>query len=84
MSDAFEAKRAEIAKDQHADQEDPDEYLAANVFWVPTEARWSNLQAKAKSPDIGKHIDDAMDAIEHVSSNEKLKGALRAATPGRR
>ena len=76
VSDAFEAQRAEIAKDQHADQEDPDEYLAANVFWVPPEARWSNLQGKAKSPDIGKHIDDAMDAIERVSSNEKLKGAL--------
>jgi type I restriction enzyme M protein len=76
VSDAFEAQRKRLADDDLADQEDPDEYLAANVFWVPPEARWSHLQAKAKSPDIGKLIDDAMDAIERVPSNEKLKGAL--------
>jgi type I restriction enzyme M protein len=40
--------------------EDRDEYLAANVFWVPKEARWSTLQANAKQPTIGKLIDDAM------------------------
>ena len=55
---------------------DPDEYLAANVFWVPPEARWSHLQAKAKTPEIGKLIDEAMDAIENVPSNAKLKGGL--------
>jgi type I restriction enzyme M protein len=76
VSDAFEAQRKKLAEDDLADQEDPDEYLAANVFWVPPEARWSHLQANAKSPDIGKLIDDAMDAIERVPSNEKLKGAL--------
>ena len=76
VSDAFEAQRKKLAEDDLADQEDPDEYLAANVFWVPPEARWSSLQAKAKSPDIGRVIDDAMDAIERVPWNEKLKGAL--------
>ena len=30
--------------------EDPDEYLAENVFWVPKEARWSHLQARPSSP----------------------------------
>jgi type I restriction enzyme M protein len=30
--------------------EERDEYLAENVFWVPPEARWSYLQAHAKSP----------------------------------
>lgn len=76
ISDAFEAQRAKLAEDEYADTEDPDEYLAANVFWVPPEARWSFLQANAKQPNIGKLIDDAMDAIEKIESNENLKGAL--------
>lgn len=57
-----------------ADPEDPDEYLANNVFWVPKEARWSHLQANAKQPTIGKLIDDAMVAIER--DNKRLKGVL--------
>jgi type I restriction enzyme M protein len=76
VSEAFEAQRKKLALDEYADVEDPDEYLAANVFWVPPEARWSHLQAKAKTPEIGKLIDEAMDAIENVPSNAKLKGAL--------
>ena len=36
ISDAFEAKRAELLKEELADAEDPEEYLAENVFWVPT------------------------------------------------
>ena len=74
ISDAFEAKRAELLQEELADAEDPEEYLAENVFWVPKKARWSHLQAKAKQPTIGKDIDDAMLAIE--ASNASLKGVL--------
>ena len=74
ISDAFEAKRAELLKEVLADAEDPEEYLAENVFWVPKDARWSHLQAKAKQPTIGKVIDDAMLAIE--ARNASLKGVL--------
>ena len=74
ISDAFEAKRAELLKEELADAEDSEEYLAENVFWVPKDARWSYLQARAKQPTIGKHIDDAMLAIE--ASNASLKGVL--------
>ena len=74
ISDAFEAKRAELLKEKLADAEDPEEYLAENVFWVPKVARWSHLQAKAKQPTIGKVIDDAMLAIE--ARNASLKGVL--------
>ena len=74
ISDAFEAKRTELLKEELADAEDPEEYLAENVFWVPKGARWSHLQAKAKQPTIGKDIDDAMLAIE--ASNASLKGVL--------
>jgi type I restriction enzyme M protein len=57
-----------------ANPEDPDEYKAENVFWVPAEARWSHLQANAKQPTIGKDVDDAMVAIER--DNPRLKGVL--------
>ena len=76
ISDAFEEKHATLAAQQAqgADPEDPDEYRAENVFWVPKEARWSNLRANAKQPTIGKLIDDAMVAIER--DNPSLKGVL--------
>ncbi len=54
--------------------EDPDEYRAENIFWVPKEARWSHLQDNAKQPSIGKLVDDAMVAIER--DNPSLKGVL--------
>ena len=77
ISDAFQAKYKELEgkKDtEYTDPEDRDEYAAANIFWVPKEARWANLQAGAKQPTIGKMIDDAMIAIE--KENPKLKGVL--------
>lgn len=51
-----------------------DYYTATNVFWVPESARWEALRAAAKSPDIGKRIDDALTIIE--IENPKLKGIL--------
>ena len=57
-----------------ADPEDKDEYQAEKVFFVPEAARWSYLQSIAKTPDIGKNVDDAMDAIE--GENPALKGVL--------
>jgi type I restriction enzyme M protein len=49
-------------------------YLAANVFWLPPEARWHTIKAKAKSPEIGKAIDDAIGAIKR--KRPTLKGVL--------
>ena len=74
ISNAFEAKRAALLAEDPTAAEDPDEYLAENVFWVPKEARWSHLQDNAKQPTIGKLIDDAMSEIE--KSNPGLKGVL--------
>lgn len=78
ISDAFGEQYARLSagKDEYvdADPEDPDEYRAANVFFVPAEARWSHLLEKAKQPGIGKVVDDAMDAIER--DNPSLKGVL--------
>lgn len=76
VSDSFEElhQRLLAEADQGADPEDPDEYRAENVFWVPPEARWSFLQGKAKQPTIGKLVDEAMVAIER--DNTRLKGVL--------
>src|SRR6266516_2353192 len=76
ISDAFEEHHAklEAEKSQGADPEDPDEYRAKNIFWVPPEARWSNLRTQAKQPTIGQLVDDAMTAIER--DNPTLAGVL--------
>jgi type I restriction enzyme M protein len=76
ISDAFEAKYTQLdgERKQGADPEDPDEYRAVNIFWVPKEARWSLLKANAPQPTIGKLVDDAMEAIER--DNPTLKAVL--------
>ncbi len=84
ISDAFETRREALREELAADGitgpsaenmlESRDEYTAENVFWVPQEARWAEIQAKGKTPNIGKLIDDAMYAIER--DNPKLKGKL--------
>ncbi len=74
ISDAFEERYKFLVKEPLAEPEEPDEYLAKNVFYVPKEARWEHLQKNAKQPNIGKLIDDAMDAIE--KGNSSLRGVL--------
>lgn len=75
ISDAFEETHEKLMKEfGEASAEDRDEYLAENVFWVPKEARWKFVQSQAKTPQIGKIIDDAMVAIE--AENPTLKGVL--------
>jgi len=84
ISDAFETRRQKLADELKADGiigdeaerllESRDEYTAENIFWVPPEARWGNIQNQAKQPNIARLIDDAMYAIER--DNPKLKGKL--------
>jgi hypothetical protein len=76
ISDAFEEQhtKLEAEKAQGADPEDPDEYRALSIFWVPPEARWWHLKAQAKQPTIGQLVDDAMSGIER--DNASLKGVL--------
>ena len=86
ISDSFEEHRAKLVAGEGdyagSNPEDPDEYRAENIFWVPKESRWSFLQANAKQPTIGKIVDDAMDAIEKANepkdktSKNSLKGVL--------
>lgn len=74
ISDSFEEKHNELKKDKAANPNDPDEYLAENVFWVPEKARWSHIEKNAHSESIGKQINNAMRLIEE--SNEHLKDVL--------
>jgi type I restriction enzyme M protein len=78
ISDSFEEHHAKLVagEDEYAgaNPEDPDEYRAENIFWVPPAARWTYLQNSAKQPTIGKIVDDAMVAIER--DNPRLKGIL--------
>jgi type I restriction enzyme M protein len=78
ISDAFEELFLKLKSGEGeyagADPEDKDEYKAENVFFVPEKARWSYLQSKARLPEIGKEVDQAMDAIE--KDNPTLKDVL--------
>ena len=76
ISDAFEEvhARLEAESSQGADPEDPDEYRAENIFWVPVEARWSRLKEQARQPTIGQVVDEAMAGIER--DNPALKDVL--------
>ena len=76
ISDAFEERHAQLEREQAegADPEDPDEYRAESIFWVPREARWGHLKAQARQPTIGQLVDDAMAAIER--DNPALKDVL--------
>ncbi|ULT26852.1 type I restriction-modification system subunit M N-terminal domain-containing protein [Sphingobacterium sp. E70] len=78
ISDAFNDLHQKLEQGERefegADPEDPDEYLAYNVFYVPEKARWTFLRDNAKQPEIGVLIDQAMDNIEKI--NDNLKGVL--------
>lgn len=84
ISDRFDEQRTIITEELVAEGydaeeiavtlEDRDEYMGDNVFWVPEGARWAEIQAQAKQPDIGQLIDNAMQLIER--ENPLLRGVL--------
>jgi len=74
FNDLYEKLKVGQGEFEGADTEDADEYRAYNIFFVPEKARWQYLQDRAKQPEVGKLVDDAMDAIEKI--NPSLKGVL--------
>jgi type I restriction enzyme M protein len=52
ISDAFEAKRAELIAlaAEGADSEDPDEYRAENIFWCPKRAAGRCSRTMRRNP----------------------------------
>jgi type I restriction enzyme M protein len=76
ISDTFNEHHQRIVRDFDLETaEDRDEYTAEGIFWVPSEARWGELQAKAKQSNIGTLIDKAMEALERENPKQ-LKGVL--------
>jgi len=65
---------SENPSEYESELEERDYYSQDNVFWVPKESRWETLRSKAKQPDIGSLVDDAMTAIE--TENQSLRGKL--------
>src|SRR5216110_3539823 len=80
ISDSFEEHHAKLIAGEGeyagANPEDPDEYKAENVFWVPPAARWAYLQNSAKQSTIGKIVDDAMVAIKTDANTRASFGDL--------
>lgn len=74
ISDKFETRYNELVTEGEGYEEELDEYLAVNVFWVPKEARWGYIMKNAKDERIGQYIDDAMILIE--KENKTLKNVL--------
>ena len=75
ISDAFEERHAAVLAEWGEEAaEDPDEYTAEAIFWVPPEARWTHLRAQARQPTIGQTVDDAMVGVER--DNPALKDVL--------
>lgn len=74
VSGAFEQRYNELLSEGEGFENDPDEYIAENIFFVPEEARWSKIADAAHSPEIGMVLDNAMRAIE--KENESLKNVL--------
>ncbi|MDO5755581.1 MAG: class I SAM-dependent DNA methyltransferase, partial [Tissierellia bacterium] len=74
ISDSFEERYEILKKEGYGFEEDRDEYVAENIFFVPEKARWDYIAKNATTPEIGKIIDQAMIAVEE--ENDRLKGIL--------
>lgn len=74
VSGAFEQRYNDLVAEGYGMEDDPDEYIAENVFFVPENARWNVIASAAHSPEIGVVIDNAMRAIE--KENDRLKNVL--------
>lgn len=74
VSDTFQEKWNELMEIDPDFAEDRDAYTADGVFWVPEDARWGYIAERAKLPEIGQIIDQALDEIE--KENPTLKGVL--------
>lgn len=75
ISDTFEKRKQELidaGQEKYVDLVQA--YTKENVFYLPTESRWSFIQKNAKQEDIALKIDTALSTIE--KNNKALQGAL--------
>ena len=74
-SDKFEERKQELiteGKEKYLEMKEF--YNMKNVFFLPTESRWSYIIENAKQDDIALKIDTALHTVE--KNNPALKGAL--------
>ena len=66
ISDRFDEKYKALLAEGDGFEEDIDEYTSEGIFFVPADARWSEIARQAHTPEIGAVIDNAMRAIEKL------------------
>ncbi|WP_289684410.1 type I restriction-modification system subunit M [Faecalibaculum rodentium] len=74
ISDSYQDKYDALVAEGEGFENDKDEYIVENIYYVPSGARWSVIQEASTTPSIGMTIDAAMEQIEN--ENPKLKGIL--------
>ena len=74
ISDSFEEKYQELVDEGYGLEDEKDSYMAENIFYVPSKARWEYLNVHSKDANIGQMIDEALEAIEKENAN--LRGVL--------
>ena len=74
VSSAFDKRYKELVEEGYGFEEDKDAYTEENIFFIPEVARWDYIAVQSHEPEIGKYIDEAMEAIE--KENTTLKGVL--------
>ena len=72
LSDEFEKRYQELLDEGEGFEDDIDEYISENIFYIPPEARWELISKKTYSEENGYTIDNAMRLIENI--NRSLKG----------
>ena len=86
ISDAFEEHHAELSRRERgetgADREDPDEYRAENIFWVPPVRAGRYSRIARSSPTIGKSL--MMPWSRSSATIHVLKASCRKTTPAPR
>ena len=74
INDCFKVKHDELVAEGEGFEEDPDEYIGNNIFFVPVDARWKKVVNASLTAEIGVVVDAAMEALE--KENKQLKGIL--------
>ncbi len=74
INDCFKVKHDKLVAEGEGFEEDPDEYIGDNIFFVPVDARWEKVVNASLTAEIGVVVDAAMEALE--KENKQLKGIL--------
>ena len=63
ISDRFDEKYKALLAEGDGFEEDIDEYTSEGIFFVPADARWSEIARQAHTPEIGTVIDNRLKDI---------------------